>query len=643
MSIATLSWDPPPTDFLLVEAQYRRVGSTDWQIALVPPESTSAEISGLEEGVEYEFRIRHRSSPTGRASEWVPPLDLVMGPAPGSANVLNLVADFGADPTGATDSTAAIVAWLSAGGDLYAPPGDYLIQYAGPDSGGAVATITASITVTCAPGCRFFTDTAQGVDNDMIRIQVPPAGTGLPPTGIDVIWRGGFIDQSQQKVSLVVPFLAEYPPPTGKAGVSNTCDGLSISGGFTVASQDFLGMNRIEVSGVQIDAGAHWQVAGGDAGIVVAGAKQISVHDCTFNGSRDLGIGNAAPTGRIDIYNNFASNCFNGYAVKRSVEGFLIRGNKAVNCVIGAIGTGNAAGQILGNSFDACQVEMQADLSHNLYIAGNRGVNFGAYLADGTTPVTAYVPSGILLQGVTYSTITDNGTDGVSAGYVALTPSYLHVQGIDPGTGTVSSENNRIANNISVDFWTIGGETPGEANSNQFEGNWGFNAVVPNIVASGALSSVRRHDYNLGRNVYQSPLLFLDGTPSEPTVARFGDPTTGFYFGANTIGASRALIRAPATTLTATGTDQATAFQTVAELNDFSTVAAGTGALLRAAVSGTVQVINNRGANDLLIYPQAGGQINTLAVNAPFTLTAGGFTVFYCTLTNRYRCGPPIV
>lgn len=73
---------------------------------------------------------------------------------------------------------------------------------------------------------------------------------------------------------------------------------------------------------------------------------------------------------------------------------------------------------------------------------------------------------------------------------------------------------------------------------------------------------------------------------------------------------------------TATGTNQGSAFALVDDWTEFTTVSAGTGAILTATV-GKAQVIANAGANDLLVYPESGAQINNLGANNPYTLGAG--------------------
>jgi hypothetical protein len=85
------------------------------------------------------------------------------------------------------------------------------------------------------------------------------------------------------------------------------------------------------------------------------------------------------------------------------------------------------------------------------------------------------------------------------------------------------------------------------------------------------------------------------------------------------------------TTLTAAGTDQATA--TLASLG-LNTVTAGTGGIrLPVSVAGAVVIINND--VNINVYPPTGGEINTLGVNTALNvLTASGGTGLICVYTS---------
>jgi hypothetical protein len=85
------------------------------------------------------------------------------------------------------------------------------------------------------------------------------------------------------------------------------------------------------------------------------------------------------------------------------------------------------------------------------------------------------------------------------------------------------------------------------------------------------------------------------------------------------------------TGLTATGTVQGTAFAVPADINKFTTVAAGTGAILPAMNPGDSLVVVNGGANALLLYPPVGATINALGANTAYSVaTATPTCEVYC-------------
>lgn len=76
-----------------------------------------------------------------------------------------------------------------------------------------------------------------------------------------------------------------------------------------------------------------------------------------------------------------------------------------------------------------------------------------------------------------------------------------------------------------------------------------------------------------------------------------------------------------ATTETATGTNQATAFVLTATITKFGTVGASTGALLPSATGVGPYAIINAGANALSVYPASGETINGGTANSAFSVT----------------------
>jgi hypothetical protein len=86
-----------------------------------------------------------------------------------------------------------------------------------------------------------------------------------------------------------------------------------------------------------------------------------------------------------------------------------------------------------------------------------------------------------------------------------------------------------------------------------------------------------------------------------------------------------------ANTLTALGTIQGNAFVIGTDISRFTTVAAGTGAILPPMNPGDSVEIVNAGANALLVYPPVGGKINGLGTNA-------GYSVATATPYVQVRC-----
>lgn len=91
------------------------------------------------------------------------------------------------------------------------------------------------------------------------------------------------------------------------------------------------------------------------------------------------------------------------------------------------------------------------------------------------------------------------------------------------------------------------------------------------------------------------------------------------------------------TGITATGTNQATAYEITTAKAAFSTVAANTGAVLDSdAAPGDTQMIYNGGANALRVYPPSGAQINNLGADQPMLLQIRTACEFFCLSTTLW-------
>lgn len=91
-----------------------------------------------------------------------------------------------------------------------------------------------------------------------------------------------------------------------------------------------------------------------------------------------------------------------------------------------------------------------------------------------------------------------------------------------------------------------------------------------------------------------------------------------------------------AAALTATGTLQSDAYAIVYAVNEFTTVASGTGAVLPASNTGMSVTIYNGGANPLKVYPHSGASINGLASNAAMLLSVRTAIALTCVSATRW-------
>lgn len=86
-----------------------------------------------------------------------------------------------------------------------------------------------------------------------------------------------------------------------------------------------------------------------------------------------------------------------------------------------------------------------------------------------------------------------------------------------------------------------------------------------------------------------------------------------------------------ANALTATGNSQATALQLT---NDFNAVLLGSGGVsLYPLQPGQWQLVFNRTGGNLNIYPDVGGEIDQLSINAPYVLATTKSQLFWCATT----------
>ncbi len=110
-----------------------------------------------------------------------------------------------------------------------------------------------------------------------------------------------------------------------------------------------------------------------------------------------------------------------------------------------------------------------------------------------------------------------------------------------------------------------------------------------------------------------------------------GPPTKEYYYLFRSLfnrgGGNTGISFTAGANLTASGTGQSNALVLV---NDFNEVLNGSGGVtLTALQAGQFQLVFN-GLGSLNIYPAVNGQIDALAVNAPYSLANGKTQIFWC-------------
>ena len=295
--------------------------------------------------------------------------------------------DYGAAGDGTTDDTAALKAWLEAGGELYAPAGTYLVDVqAGND--GVRADLSSNINVVCHPDAIF--KGGNGLDYDMIQLRADP-NTYAAGAETDVFWTGGQLDMRVMATSTSVPSGGATGPGPGGQGTSGITDGLSIRGQVG----DNYGFRKVQVRNVRFFAdapgpNAHWQNAGGDSGIFIAGTQHQDVSDCTFFGCRDLGIygsgvstGITIPGSSAVFRNNVFIGCYYGVSMKRDMDNIVMLGNIGINCgglcaaAHAATPRGGANNIFANNIGTNCGYVVNIKLCSEISVYGNAAYNVG--------------------------------------------------------------------------------------------------------------------------------------------------------------------------------------------------------------------------------------------------------------------------
>ena len=377
-----------------------------------------------------------------------------------TGGVCDGTAGWQAIPDDGLDDTAAIETSLqeaaNKGDTLTIPMGSYNID----DPDGVSVTIQNSDFAIIATGATFIA--GSNVNSDIIDFDATSGsfsdrcgGDGL----VDISWTGGELDISKAHLSGTVPQGGSIGATSVGSPSASTTDGLSIRGAtggtsprakvgavtikdLTVVSAPITEVNRTAYlenpdTAPAIDSETDsWRNAGGDSGVFIVGAASALIENSTFFGTRDASIYMSATPydadlgGNYTMRNNFFYGGFDGISTKRGAQNITMDGNIFVNVVralaIESLGqplrTTNSQTVerivdpviITNNTLNGTQRGIQVEAANNVTISGNIIRNHGARISMQNNPVRYTRYEGIVIEGATNASITNNQILGIT-------------------------------------------------------------------------------------------------------------------------------------------------------------------------------------------------------------------------------------
>jgi hypothetical protein len=309
---------------------------------------------------------------------------------------------------------------------------------------------------------------------------------------------------------------------------------------------------------------------------------------------------------------------------------------------------------------------LQTDGTGNLVWATASSTVAGAYVFTQVTPASTWVinhnlgyqyvnielvdSTGNSFTGrYNYPVITFNNTthctvifDSAQAGYAAVSSgggaqgptgpvappagSNTQVQFNDAGAlgGSSAFTFNKSSNLVSMTSLSI----TGNANVGNIGGAAGVFSTISGNLTTPAQSNITAVGTLVSLSVTGNANIGNIGTGGLVTA-------TGNVTGANII-ATTYDITGVNVGISAAGSSQGTATALTKAFNVVSTVSAGQGVVLPTAVAGMRVTIVNTSANTVIIYPAAGGTINSLATNAGHSLPTVGRLDYIATSTTQW-------
>lgn len=354
-------------------------------------------------------------------------------------------------------------------------------------------------------------------------------------------------------------------------------------------------------------------------------------------------------------FNPDAEPSAGGYRPDLVASGFTMR-----NCTL--VGLGDSATPIqierLSVSSTDCYVEnvliqgctftnsfpvMRGDI-RGLIVTDN---HFSGYPAENTNVIRIYpqyggTATGVVLEG---NVILDPGTIAGQGGVIVC----------DTGTNPAVVTGNTITGTTYTGD-AFGQGTSGRPNQygNYFEKpgitgrmHQGFIFTNPNTVADAPRACIGWEDtgenilrmYMQG-NFFEFWSTLSDGLPRQVWSIEGLNSTQAFQF-LVPLRVAGLFRKSLASGLTATGLTQPGAYPLAENYSEFTTVAAGTGAILPsnapASITGLEMTVWNQGANVLNVYPPTGAQIDALGTDIADTIAVGANKTYVGITATQYR------
>ena len=425
------------------------------------------------------------------------------------ADVVN-VKDFGAVGDGVTDDrqnieNAANFA-ISVNKTLYFPSGNYFINSKTSTSANCGIFIHTDYGIsiilddnaTLIAGINLYNQTILGGGRAVIRIE-----RINNVVGESVNFTGGKFDVSN------------IPIPSGGVGTGGL-DCLSIGPKYKKVNINKVVFNH----GIRTASGVDFGYGGGDSSIFCKEPENISVTNCSFYGSADLGVylsgDNAYPT-RIGrnavISDNYFLRCGGAVGIKRYFEKTIISNNHIFECGNG-IFTGDTGFSdegkrviIIGNTIEKIQGNpILIDNSDSAIVIGNEIFDYRKWISDGTTDTgvsSGNIGGAVKLNGTTNFTINGNVVGFID--WTAPTVANKFAVGISLGTYSVSQgcQNGSVIGNTIKSCYGALYISDDAANI----------ILTPNLCIGNTLQAI--NNYGTGTNVKSINLLDDIGTGFE--------------------------------------------------------------------------------------------------------------------------------